>query len=433
MKPLFILICSLSISPLAGAKKFYTLSNGNWNNTTNVWSLDNTTPCGCFPGYSITSDTLTINHPLSLTGNVNSSSSGRIRVNSSGSISSTTADIIVNNSVVLSYGAVTVRSLNVGNGGLFSIQNASLIINSNLDNYGSLTLDKAALHLLNGNTNNFPGSILQLLNGSYIQSDQGNFKNESTIQVCSTCCLQLSKGTLTNTSTASFQGTGGVNLNNGIIKNFGTWSSTLKYCSSGNDQGMPNAENCPLANQICVVTNQPLPTYLISFDGQPIEKSNFLEWRTSSETYQEFYQLERSVDGNHWILLQSVPANGVSNEIADYDYVDSIAPATITYYRLTKYSENNIPLFSDQLSIKNSDDPGVIIFPNPSSSHVIIKCKQPHDYTTIELHNSTGSLIAQTTLINDEGTKIELPDKQGHYYIQLNGNSRTAVFTVVKY
>jgi hypothetical protein len=196
---------------------------------------------------------------------------------------------------------------------------------------------------------------------------------------------------------------------------------------------MPNAENCPLAKQICLVTNQPLPTYLISFDGQPIERSNFLEWKTSSETYQEHYLLERSLDGNDWILLQTIPANGVASEIADYNYMDLVAPAAITYYRLTKYSENNIPLFSDQLSIKNSDDPRVLIFPNPTYSHVIIKCSQPHDYTEIELHSATGTLIARAPLANDEGTKIELPENQGHYYIQLTGNSRTTIFTVVKY
>jgi hypothetical protein len=113
---------------------------------------------------------------------------------------------------VLSYGAVTVRSLNVGNGGLFSIQNASLIVNLNLDNYGSLTLDKAAIHLLNGNTDNFSGATIQLLNGSYYKSDLGNFKNSGSFQVCSTCCLEINKGTLTNQSTGNFQGTGAVNL-----------------------------------------------------------------------------------------------------------------------------------------------------------------------------------------------------------------------------
>ena len=433
MKHLFILLFGLFISPFVQAKKYYTLNNGNWNNTTNVWSLNNSTPCGCFPGYTISTDTLTINHPVALTGNVNSSASGRIRVNSSGSLSSTAADIFINNSVVLSYGAINIRSLNVGTGGLFSIQNASLIVNLNLDNYGSLTLDHAAVHQLNGNATNYSGATLRLLNGSYYQSELGNMRNEGSIEICSTCCMELNKGNVTNQSNASFQGEGGVNLSNGTIKNLGTFSSTISYCSSGNDQGMTSTENCPLAKQICQITNQPLPTELISFDGQPLDMYNFLEWRTSSETFQEYYQLERSTDGSAWSFLQWIPVNGASSDVMDYNYMDSVPPAMLTYYRLTKYSENNIPLFSKQLSIKNSDDPRVLIFPNPTDADVIVKFRQPHDYNIIELYSATGNLLMKKELDSDDGTEIELPESKGHYYIQVNGNSRTTVFTVIKY
>ena len=433
MKRFFYLLFVLIISTVAHAKKYYTLTNGNWNNTTSVWSLNNSTPCGCFPGYSINLDTVTVNHPVTLTGTVNSSSTGRIRVNTSGSLNSAIADIFVNNSVVLAYGAVTVRSLNIGTGGMFSIQNASLFVNLNLDNNGSLVIDHAAVHQINGNATNFAGASLQLINGAYYQSILGNFKNEGSVQLCSTCCFELQKGNITNQAGASFNGTGGINVVNGNIKNLGNWNSSLSYCSSGADQGMPVAENCIQAKQICLISNTGLPTSLISFQGNPQHQFNFLEWRSAAESFQEIYLIERSSDGTNWIYLTSVPVNESLSSIHDYSYLDSLPLSEISYYRLSKLDENGNLIFQDQLSIRNADDARVSIYPNPTNSDIIVKCQLPHSYRLIELRDASGRNILQTPVDESGITHIPLPQEKGNYFIQLQGSVHTTIFTVIKY
>ena len=433
MKTFLFLMFGLTFSSFTFAKKYYTLTSGNWNNTSSVWPLNNATPCGCFPGYTINLDTLTINHPLNLTGTVNSSSAGRIRINPSGSVNSTVSDIVVNNSVVLSFGAVNIRSLNVGAGGIFSIKSASLVINLNYDNFGTTILDNAAIHQMNGNLNIYAGSVMQLTNSSYLQSLLGNLKNEGTIQLCPTCCLQLEKGNLTNQSGAVFQGNGAVNLTNGTIKNFGSWDPAILYCSSGNDQGITSTENCIQSKQVCLITNTGLPSSLISFEGSPFDTYNFLEWRTASEAFQEYYQLDHSTDGQNWNTLTTIPANGNDEETSSYQYVDSLPISQIMYYRLTKYDGNNAQMYSKQLSIKSTDDPRVIIFPNPTDADVIVRCLSPHDYTLIELLDSNGKYLFSIPLEADGNTKLSLPDGPGNFYIQLHGHSRTTVFSVVKY
>ncbi len=433
MKLLLTLSFGLVISLFSQAKKYYTLTTGNWNNTTTVWSLNNSTPCGCFPGYTITTDTITVNHSVSLTGTVNSSSSGRIRVNPSGSINSTVSDIFVNNSVVLAYGAVTVRSLNVGSGGLFSIQNASLFVNLNLDNYGSLILDHAAIHQINGNFSIYPGATFQLTNGAYYQSLLGNLKNEGTVQLCATCCMELQKGNITNQSGASFLGNGAVNVTNGNIKNFGNWATALYYCSSGSDQGVPSAENCPQATQVCLIANTGLPTTFISFDGEAQDAFNYLEWRSASESFQEMYLLERSTDATTWQLLQMIPVTVQDLEYNDYSYLDSLPLAEMMYYRLSKLDENGNRLFSDQLSIKNSDDARVSIFPNPTDSDILVKCIHPNEFRYIELLDVSGRSILHTSLDASGITRITIPEEKGNYFLQLQGNVRTTVFTITKY
>jgi hypothetical protein len=433
MKLFLYLLFVLCISTAAHAKKYYTLTNGNWNNTTTVWSLNNSTPCGCFPGYAISVDTLTINHPIALTATVNSSASGRIRVNPSGAMTSNVSDLFVNNSVVLAYGAVTVRSLNVGIGGLFSIQNASVFVNLNLDNYGTIVLDHAALNQLNGNMTIYPGSTFQLTNGAYYKSLVGNIKNDGTIQLCASCCIELQKGNITNQSGATITGNGAVSIVNGNIKNLGSFGNLISYCSSGADQGMPIPEKCIQAQQICLIANSGLPEMLISFKGTALEEFNYLEWRSASEYFQEMYLLERSTDGKKWNFLHAVPVTEQGLDLNDYSYIDSMPVSSVTYYRLSKLDENGTLLFQDQLSIRNSDDAQVTVFPNPTNSDIMVRFSHPTDYRSIELLDASGRKIMQIPLDESGVTRINLPAEKGNYFVQLYGNLRTSVFTIIKY
>jgi hypothetical protein len=433
MKHLTTILTVLIFSHLAYSKKYYTLADGNWNNTGSVWSLNNSTPCGCNPGYQINNDTIIVSHSVTLTGNLNSSASGRIHINSSGTLASTTYDIFVTNSVILSYGSINIRSLNIGFGGFFLVNKASLSIGVSLENYGTFVLENSALHVKNGNITTYSGSMMQLTNNSYIQSLSGNLKNEGNIDLCSTCCIELLKGNVTNQSVAIFKGSGAVNVLNGNIKNSGSWDSATNYCSSGNDQGMTTPEKCIQTSQVCTITNVPLATPVISFEGFPLNQSNLIEWKTFAETHEDQYVLEHSENGEHWLILGVFPAIGKQNEVSDYSYLDSVPYLDLTYYRLTKYDLNQLPVFSRKLSVKNTGHSNALIFPNPSYSNVFLKCKIPNEYTYADITDVNGIPLKQIKLEENGITELILPEMAGHYFIQLKGATKTTVFTLVKY
>jgi hypothetical protein len=321
----------------------------------------------------------------------------------------------------------------VGSGGLFSIQNASVFVNLNMDNYGSMLLDNAALHQLNGNMNIHPSATLQFANGAFYKSLLGNIKNEGSIQMCVSCCIELQKGNITNQSGATITGNGALNLVNGNIKNQGTFGSTLSYCSSGADQGMPIPENCIQAKQVCMISNSGLSTTLISFEGIALEAFNYLKWRSASESFQEMYLLERSTDGTNWNFLHAVPVTDQALDVNDYSYLDSLPITNLSYYRLSKLDENGTLIFQDQLSIRSSDDSRVTVYPNPTNSDILVRCSHPTDYRSIELLDASGRKIMQIPVDESGVTRINLPAEKGNYFVQLNGNLRTSVFTIIKY
>lgn len=421
------------ISPLAQAKKYYTLTNGNWNNTSNVWSLNNTTPCGCFPGYNIAIDTLYINHPVSLTGTVNSSANGRINVNSAGSIASSVSDIFINNSVLIAFGSVTVRSLNVGTGGNLSIKNTSVIVNLNFDNYGSTIIDNSAMNFMNGNINNWSGGNIQLINTSYLQSLTGNFKNSGILNVCSTCCISLYKGNFTNSSGALVSGSGALISSNGNIKNTGNWNSSIVYCTSGVDQGLNYPENCTGANQICLLANGPLPTELLRFEGKEIDEINQLSWDVGSERAMEYYRMERSDNGNEWIEIAKIYTDDASTDVRNYFLEDKSFDKPLNYYRLSKVNENQQELFSRTISINRSGQEDVIVFPNPTNGNIYVKTKDNALSSKLILFNSMGMKISETELPVNQITEVVLPYEAGQYFLQLFGSLGSIHVTVIKY
>lgn len=139
------------ISLISYGQKYFTLQAGAWNNVTNVWSLDNITPCGCYPGNILSSDTVIVNHAINLNASLDASSLSQISVKASGSISNPAADITITNSVVLADGAVEVNKFIVGDGGFFQLKSSNLIINSRMLISGTFNTDFSNITVMNGN------------------------------------------------------------------------------------------------------------------------------------------------------------------------------------------------------------------------------------------------------------------------------------------
>ena len=127
------------ISFVSYGQTYKTLASGNWNNVTNVWSTNGVTPCGCFPGNNITSDTVIVNHPLTLNASLNANSLSKIQINSSGSLTNPSFDVTISNSIVLANGSLSIRKLDVAAGGTFALTNSVLMINGSIDINGVFT------------------------------------------------------------------------------------------------------------------------------------------------------------------------------------------------------------------------------------------------------------------------------------------------------
>ena len=77
-----------------------------------------------------------------------------------------------------------------------------------------------------------------------------------------------------------------------------------------------------------------LPVELMYFEGTPYPSFNSLKWSTASEHNSDYFEIERSVDGEVWKVVGSKLASGNSTVVINYSYLDSFDDLVIHYYRL---------------------------------------------------------------------------------------------------
>ena len=166
--------------------------------------------------------------------------------------------------------------------------------------------------------------------------------------------------------------------------------------------------NATYLDNISVTTNTPLPVELSEFTASWNRGTQAVDlwWKTLSETNNDYFDIQRSEEGNLWKTIGEEKGKGNSELISVYDFQDENPFLGVNYYRLKQvdidgsYEYSNIvSVVVDRLNFPTS------IFPNPTSDLLNIHCSQ-----TIE----------KITLFNVVGTQFDLPVQESNNYYQLN-------------
>jgi len=90
-----------------------------------------------------------------------------------------------------------------------------------------------------------------------------------------------------------------------------------------------------------------LPIELLNFDGK---NGNTIYWNTSSEINNDYFIIERSLDGQDWIFVDKIAGNGTSNKVVHYETFDlNYSRNSINYYRLTQVDNDGIKKVYNEL------------------------------------------------------------------------------------
>lgn len=123
------------------------------------------------------------------------------------------------------------------------------------------------------------------------------------------------------------------------------------------------------------ITN-PLPVELVNFAANTDGKDVFLKWSTANELNNRGFDIERSVDGNHFEYIGFVQGNGTSSSLNNYTSIDkeafSSTASNIIFYRLKQLDRNGKASYSNIVEVSTSkvESQSISAYPNPFNTSV---------------------------------------------------------------
>ncbi|MBI2271148.1 MAG: T9SS type A sorting domain-containing protein [Bacteroidetes bacterium] len=308
---------------------------------------------------------MTVSNVLTLTTGYVTLGTNDLTIGSNGSISGGS-----NASFIVTNGTGLLRQQNIGSGGRTGAVFFPVAYSASSTSYSPITLDNST-----GTADRFDVKVC-----NYIST--GGTCNGST---------QISSNTVNNTWTINEATAGGSNASvtaqwNGSEELSG-FDRTNCFISHHNgtkwdalqSEGTSSGIN-PYTRSVTGISNfspfgvgsvgSPLPIELIIFEAKPNNKSVDLHWETATEINNDYFTIERSVDGVHFEELMKVKGAGNSSTSLNYYTEDNNPVNGLSYYRLkqTDYDGKsqysgivNIEFIGDAIIIETYYDSGINI------------------------------------------------------------------------
>lgn len=193
--------------------------------------------------------------------------------------------------------------------------------------------------------------------------------------------------------------------------NGGDWDHSPVVSSHNTTDNTVTVENITAFSPWVVVKKDwQLPIELLSFDANLNGKVVDLNWVTTNEYNNDYFEIERSLNLNNVEIVGRLGAVGFSNSEIVYSMTDEKPYTGVSYYRLKQTDFDGTSTYSDWVAIEikteqNSDNNIVVAesgltilsaYPNPTSGNVKVLFSHNSDervqYSVIDY---TGRLLAK--------------------------------------
>ncbi|MGE5315235.1 MAG: T9SS type A sorting domain-containing protein [Acidobacteriota bacterium] len=188
--------------------------------------------------------------------------------------------------------------------------------------------------------------------------------------------------------------------------NLSIQSGTNQIGLFANHANQPNTgqiTNQPLAAPV-VVSDEPLPVELASFNAETTRGAVCLSWKTATELSNLGFDIERKVSypgarDAAWSKIGFVSGAGTSNAVHEYTYTDTKpAAAGIVSYRLKQIDRDGAYTYSKEIEMKAEAPAAYALsqnYPNPFNPSTTIYFETPKEgMVTISVFNVLGEKIA---------------------------------------
>lgn len=179
----------------------------------------------------------------------------------------------------------------------------------------------------------------------------------------------------------------------------------------------------------------PLPVQLSEFNARVVDEGVKLNWTTASEINNDFFSVERSLDGRAFQSIGIVYGMGTSTESNHYYLLDDRPENGLSYYRLKQVDFDENFSYSNIVSANIEKGNTFSIYPTIVENNLTIyRSGKFKEKSTLILHDLTGKNFESLVIAEDENEKVWAMDDlaPGIYFISIYGKEKVETFKFFK-
>ena len=174
----------------------------------------------------------------------------------------------------------------------------------------------------------------------------------------------------------------------------------------------------------------PLPVKLLYFNVIKENDKVQLYWATAAEINNDYFNIEKSLDGKNFKSIGKIIGAGNSQQIISYAFTDSSLLQGLNYYRLKQTDYDGEFSYSPVEIISNYSETGrnliFSLYPVPASTNINVELNSKADLETpLRIINIFGTTVLEKNISIQRGfnhIEMDLTNlSEGIYFIMVDG------------
>jgi hypothetical protein len=180
---------------------------------------------------------------------------------------------------------------------------------------------------------------------------------------------------------------------------------------------------------VTITVVSPLPVELGLFTGELKNDGVLLKWITYSENNNDYFEVQRGVDGVHFSKIGKIEGHGTTSEMYRYQFFDERPYSGWNYYRLKQVDFNGEAAITSTVKENLSSLPNdkIEIYPNPNNGtfRLMVDCEVEGE-NKVTIVSQYGSVISELSFYCIGQSIVNVP--KGLYYLLINSKNQTGKY-----
>lgn len=167
----------------------------------------------------------------------------------------------------------------------------------------------------------------------------------------------------------------------------------------------------------------PLPIELLYFSAEVEDVGQVkLEWATATETNNDYFVIERSINGKDWEEVAMIGGAGYSTETLYYTEADAHPHGGISYYQLKQVDYDGTQSYSEIVPVSIRYRTSLLLSPNPTTDSFVIE-GEDIEHSEITMTNMLGQKAQISIITNTNEALVQTSMlERGAYLVAINRN-----------